>query len=356
MTGLIVRIAGWGCGVLALLALGACEPASGNHRAGGAPDERIIIAGSSTVAPFATRAAEYFGATSEFRIPIVETTGTGGGIRLFCEGDGPETISIATASREMTQSEREYCAGNGVTEFLELPFGSDGIVLINALTGPDLSLTDREIFLALAKTVPVRGRFEANPYQFWSEINPELPDMRIEVYGPPPTSGTRDAFVEIVMRNGARQLPEIAALSDTDPQRFQQIAHTIRTDGHWLDSGENDTQIVQALIRSSSALGVAGYSYLEQSSDRVKPAMINGTLADQDTIMSGEYAVSRSLFLYVKESHYTAVPALLPFLEELYSDVAMGQGGYLTEVGLIPLSEDRRDDVWQSFHIQSPDQ
>lgn len=338
-----------------MLCLAACEPSASTGENAGRTDERIVIAGSSTVAPFVTRAAEYFGATSEFRVPIVETTGTGGGIRLFCEGEGPDTISIATASRRMTESEHEYCASNGVSDFLELPFGSDGIVLISALNGPEIALTDREIFLALAKTVPTRRGLAANPYQFWSEINPELPDMRIEVYGPPPTSGTRDAFTEIVMERGALRLPEIVDLRESDAETYDAVAHTIRTDGHWLDSGENDTQIVQALIRSPSALGVAGYSYLEQSSDRVKSASINGTLPDEVSIMSGDYAVSRSLFLYVKRSHIEQMPALRPFLDELFSDVAMGEGGYLVEVGLIPLSPDDRANVLTISQTETPD-
>ncbi|WP_022694119.1 substrate-binding domain-containing protein [Ponticaulis koreensis] len=347
--------ASFAAGLGLMLCLAACEPSAGSGVDAGRTDERIVIAGSSTVAPFVTRAAEYFGATSEYRVPIVETTGTGGGIRLFCEGDGPDTISIATASRRMTESEQEYCASNGVSDFLELPLGSDGIVLINALNGPEIELTDREIFLALAKTVPTRRGLAANPYQFWSEINPELPDMRIEVYGPPPTSGTRDAFTEIVLERGALRLPEIVDLRESDAETYNAVAHTIRTDGHWLDSGENDTQIVQALIRSPSALGVAGYSYLEQSSDRVKPASVNGTLPDEASIMSGDYAVSRSLFLYVKRSHIEQVPALRPFLDELFSDVAMGEGGYLVEVGLIPLSLDDRANVLTISQSETPD-
>ena len=347
--------ASFAAGLGLTLCLAACEPSAGTGDDAGRTDERIVIAGSSTVAPFVTRAAEYFGATSEYRVPIVETTGTGGGIRLFCEGGGPDTISIATASRRMTESEHEYCASNGVSDFLELPLGSDGIVLITALNGPEIALTDREIFLALAKTVPTRRGLAANPYQFWSEINPELPDMRIEVYGPPPTSGTRDAFTEIVMERGALRLPEIVDLRESDPETYDAVAHTIRTDGHWLDSGENDTQIVQALIRSPSALGVAGYSYLEQSSDRVKPASINGTLPDEVSIMSGDYAVSRSLFLYVKRSHIEQMPALSPFLDELFSDVAMGEGGYLVEVGLIPLSPDDRANVLTISQTETPD-
>ncbi len=311
---------------------------------------RLLVAGSSTVAPFITAAAEYFGATTDFATPVVETTGTGGGFRLFCQGDDFETISIATASRPITRSEEELCAERGVTDYVELQLGNDGIVFINALNGPDLEFTDRDIFLALARTIPnAEGELVSNPYQFWSEVNPDLPDMRIEVYGPPPTSGTRDAFVEIVMERGALALPQLAELKTEDRAAFASISHTVRTDGNWLDAGENDTQIIQALLRNSEAIGVVGFSYLDQSADRVKPALIDGTAPSFDSIVSGDYVVSRSLFLYVKRSHLEALEELSAFLDEVYSEAAMGEGGYLVERGLIPISDPLRAEMRDRF-------
>ena len=311
---------------------------------------RIVIAGSSTVAPFATSAAEYFGVKSDFNMPVVEITGTGGGFKLFCQGNGLNTSSIATASRAITEGERELCASNGVRDVVELDFGRDGIVFMNSLSGPDFELTDREIFLALAKYVPTGdGSLSENPYQFWSEIDPSLPNLRIEVYGPPPTSGTRDALVELAMKNGALSFPELRLLKTNDLPRFRQIYQTIRTDGRWLDAGENDNQIIQSLLRNSGAVGVAGFSYLSQSGDRVKPAKVNGVFPTYDTILSDEYALSRTLFLYVKPSHLADIPAVRGFLREAYSEAALGDIGYLTEKGLIPPTEERRREIHDAF-------
>ncbi|MAP96143.1 MAG: phosphate ABC transporter substrate-binding protein [Ponticaulis sp.] len=312
---------------------------------GGNEDEadRILIAGSSTVAPFVTTAAEYFGASTPFSTPVVETTGTGGGFKLFCQGNDGTTSSIATASRPITAGETELCRKNGVENIVELQLGKDGIVFINALSGPEMALSDRDIFLALAKRVPGENGLIDNPYQYWSELNPELPDIRIEVYGPPPTSGTRDALVSLALEAGALTFPDLRALKMTDKDAFYALAHTVRTDGRWLDSGENDTQIIQALIRNPLAMGVVGFSFLNQSGDRVKPARIDGELPTFETISSGDYALSRSLFLYVKPEHLESRPAVKAFLTEVFSDDAMTDTGYLIEKGLIPpKSQDRR--------------
>lgn len=333
--------------VLVAGVLTSCDSGSGAVRVGGEEtrERQIVIAGSSTIAPFVTTAAEFFAVTSEFNTPIVESTGTGGGFKFFCRGNGAETSSIATASRPITDGERELCERNNVNDVIELEFGRDGIVFINARSGPELRFTDRDLFRALAKTVLVDGVFVENPYEFWSEINPSLPDMRIEVYGPPPTSGTRDALVELVMERGARTFPELAEMEAADHERFKELSHTVRTDGRWLDAGENDTQIIQALIRNPQSVGVAGFSYLDQSGDRVKPAAIDDTIPTFNAITTEHYAVSRSLFLYVKRAHLEAHPELAAFLKEIYSEAAMSSTGYLVEKGLIPPAPDVRQSI-----------
>lgn len=334
-----------------LVGLAACHP-SGSERNEAAYDvqnHRILMAGSSTIAPFITTAAEYFGVTTDFPTPVVETTGTGGGFRIFCSGISLTTSSVATASRPMTDGEKAYCSQNGVSDILELEFGKDGIVLINALDGPDLAFSERDIFLALAKWVPTADGFIENPYQTWSQIDADLPGMKIEIYGPPPTSGTRDAFVELVMEAGADEFEQLMALKQADKLDYLERAHTLRTDGRWLDSGENDSQIIQALARSNEALGVVGFSYLDQNGDRVKAALIDGVHPDFETISKGEYGITRSLFLYVKKEHLEKLPALKAFLDEVYSDAAMGESGYLVEKGLIPLTEKRRAEARRQF-------
>ena len=342
-----------GLGLIMTL-IAACHPVKrdGVNDTGDSHGHRILIAGSSTIAPFITTAAEYFGVTTPNPTPVVETTGTGGGFRIFCSGPGLSTSSIATASRHMTTGEKAYCSKNEVDRVLELEFGGDGIVVINALDAPDLAFSEQDIFLALAKWVPGEGGFIENPYQTWSEINPDLPGMRIEIYGPPPTSGTRDAFVELVMEAGAKGFPEFDSLKARNRSDYRSRVHTLRTDGRWLDSGENDAQIIQALARSDTALGVVGFSYLDQNGDRVKAATIDGIAPSFETISEGDYAITRSLFLYVKQDHLERIPALRAFLDEVYSDAAMGENGYLVEKGLIPLTEKRRTEARRKFMIE----
>lgn len=305
--------------------------------------QKIRIVGSSTVAPFATTVAERFGATTRYPTPIVETTGTGGGFKTFCQKIGPDRPSISDASREITDSERGLCASNGISEITALSIGFDGIVLANARQAPTLDLTKTDVFLALAAHVPDgAGGFRPNPYRKWSDIRPGLPDEPIMVLGPPPTSGTRDAFAELGMEQGALDLPELAALKQADPDAFKLRAHTIRTDGAWIDLGENDTAIIQSLIKTPTAVGVLGYSFLEQNGDRVKAAHLNGVPATFEAIASGDYGLSRSMYIYVKDQNLPLMPGLGEFVKEFVSDQAMGPDGYLLEKGLIPLPEDQR--------------
>jgi phosphate transport system substrate-binding protein len=295
------------------------------------------------VAPFSTTVAEQFGAVSPHPAPIVETTGTGGGFKAFCNAIGPDEPSIINASRKIKDGERALCLDAGITDPFELKIGYDGIVLANAKPGPDLNLTKTEIFTALAAELPDGSDdWQANPHRFWSEINPELPNMRILVSGPPPTSGTRDAFAEIVMERGALGIPEFQALQASDPAAFSARAREIRNDGAWIDSGENDSSIINTLLRNEDSVGVLGYSFLEQNLDRVKGGMIGDVVPSFENISSGKYGVSRSMYVYVKRENLTIVPGLFEFVEEFTQEDAWGPDGYLAEKGLIPLPQDER--------------
>lgn len=309
----------------------------------GAETQKIKIVGSSTVSPFSTSVAEQFGATSQYPTPIVESTGTGGGFKAFCQGIGPNVPSISNASRPIKASERELCASSGVTELVEVKIGFDGIVLANAKTAPDLNLTKEQIYRALAAELPDgEGGWMANPHKTWSDVSSDLPDIDILVSGPPPTSGTRDAFVEIAMEGGAKALPELAALKESDSAEFKRRAHTIRNDGAWIDSGENDTAIVQTLLKSDDSVGILGFSFLEQNRDRIKGAEIAGVPPVFDEIASGNYKISRSMYFYVKKQNLTSVPGIDAYVAEFTSEGAWGPDGYLAEKGLIPLPEAER--------------
>jgi phosphate transport system substrate-binding protein len=305
--------------------------------------QKIKIVGSSTVTPFSTTVAERFGATSPYPTPIVETTGTGGGFKAFCQGVGPDQPSLSNASRPIKASETALCASNGVTDIIPLEIGFDGIVVANSKLGPDFDITKTQLFLALAQDIPDgAGGFKANPYKSWNEVDPGLPDEPITVFGPPPTSGTRDAFVELGMEHGAETLPEMAALKVSDSDAFKERAHTIRTDGAWIDFGENDAAVIQSLVKTPTAIGILGYSFLEQNGDRVKGASLAGVPATFDNINSGQYGLSRVMFVYVKEQNIPLVPGLFDFIAYYTDENAFGPDGYLLEKGLIPLSDSDR--------------
>lgn len=308
--------------------------------------EKIRIVGSSTVAPFSTTAAEQFGAISQHPAPIVETTGTGGGFKAFCRAIGPAEPSIVNASRQMKDGERALCVEAGIIDPVEIKIGYDGIVLANRKSGPVLNLTKAQIFQALAANLPDGdGGWTANPHRQWSDIDPDLPEIRILVSGPPPTSGTRDAFVEIAMEGGARTFELLAALELSDPDAFRARAHEIRNDGAWIDSGENDSTIINTLLRNNDSVGVLGYSFLEQNLDRIKAASVGDTQPTFETIISGDYEVSRSMYFYVKREHLPLVPGLAEFVEEFTQEDAWGPDGYLADKGLIPLMPEERVSV-----------
>ena len=316
----------------------------------------IYIVGSSTVYPFSTVVAERFGRGTEFKTPKVESTGSGGGLKLFCDGVGVDYPDITNSSRAIKASEVDTCASNGVKEVIEVKIGYDGIVFANAMGATAVDLTLGEIFLALAKQVPgeADGDLIDNPYESWAQINPELPDVKIEVLGPPPTSGTRDAFVELAMEGGCRSIPWINDLRSSDSDRYLSICHTIREDGAFIEAGENDNLIVQKLEANPNAFGIFGFSFLDQNAEKVKGAGINGVTPTFDAIADGDYPISRPLFFYAKKAHVGVIPGLREFLREFTSPRAWGEEGYLSERGLIPLPDDERSEVGAAVRNLTP--
>ena len=307
----------------------------------------VYVVGSSTVYPFSTVVAERFGRSSEFKTPKVESTGSGGGLKLFCDGVGVDYPDVTNSSRAIKQSEVDTCAANGVTEIVEVKIGYDGIVLANAIGAPAVSLTRADLFRALAKEVPAEaeGELVENPYKTWADVNPALPATRIEVLGPPPTSGTRDAFVELAMEGGCKTVPWIEALKSSDQNRYKAICHTIREDGAFVEAGENDNLIVQKLEANADAFGIFGFSFLDQNGEKVKGAKIDGVEPTFDAIADGDYPVSRPLYFYVKKAHVDVIPGLRGFLREFTSERAWGEEGYLSDRGLIPMPDDERSEV-----------
>jgi phosphate transport system substrate-binding protein len=270
-----------------------------------------------------------FGRSSRFKTPKIESTGSGGGIKLFCGGVGVRHPDIANSSRRITPSEVETCRANGVAEIVEVKIGYDGIVLANAKSAAPYDVSLRDLFLALAKHVPNptgEAGFVPNPYERWSEIAPALPDAVIEVLGPPPTSGTRDAFLELVMEGGCKTFSSIAALTGDE---LRSACHPLREDGRYIDAGENDNLIVQKLESNPRALGIFGYSFLEQNSDKVRGARVGGVAPEFETIADGSYSISRPLYFYVKKAHIHLIPGIREYLAEFTSDSAWGDGGYL---------------------------
>jgi phosphate transport system substrate-binding protein len=302
----------------------------------------ISVVGSSTVYPFTTTVAEQFGRASggKFKTPKVESTGTGGGIKLFCSGVGIQHPDVVNASRAIKTSEIEACTKAGVKEFIEVKVGYDGIVVANSKKHKLYRLTRAQLYRALAKQLPdpaKAGALIANPHKTWNQIDKSLPAERIEVLGPPPTSGTRDAFLELVMESGCQASGWVKALKDVDEPRFRQICHAIREDGVYVEAGENDNLIVQKLEANPRALGIFGYSFLEQNISQIQGAPVDGVVPTFDNIAAGKYPVSRPLFIYVKRAHLGVVPGLREFVTEYVSERSMGSEGYLADKGLVPL-------------------
>jgi len=314
-------------------AIAMLASASGAHAA----RDYVWAAGSSTVFPFSTRVAENFAKKTGRKAPKVESLGTGGGIKLFCSGSGEGFPDIANASRPMKKSEFDACQQKGVKDIVQIKIGFDGIIVAVDKDGGDYAFKTQHLFLGLASNVLRGGQFVKNPYQTWDEVGAGLPGNRILVYGPPPTSGTRDAFVELAIEAGARQFPTIDAIRSDNEKLFKSKIDPLREDGSWIDAGENDNAIVATLTKTPGALGVFGYSFLEENGDKVKGASVNGVKPTANTISDGSYPLSRSLFIYVKKSMIGVTPGLQEFVNEFVSDAATGRGGYLQGRGLIPL-------------------
>ena len=301
--------------------------------------DSITIVGSSTVYPFTTTVAEQFGRAGKFKTPKVESTGTGGGIKLFCNGVGPQFPDIANASRRIRPAELATCAKNGVKDVIEVKVGYDGIVMAENKSGTSLNLTRKDVYLALAKNVPDPANPNSlipNPYTTWKDVNKALPNTKIEVLGPPPTSGTRDSFVELYLEAGCRNFAWLDALRTQDEPRFKRACDTVREDGAYVEAGENDNLIVQKLSANPSAVGIFGYSFLEENLDKLKGAVVDGVTPTYETIASGKYPASRPLFIYVKKAHVNVIPGIAEFLAEYTSEKALGEEGYLADKGLIP--------------------
>jgi len=324
----------------------------GNIQAAGR--DTISVVGSSTVYPFATVVAEKFGKKTEFKTPKIESTGSGGGMKLFCSGLGVSSPDITNASRGIKKSEYNKCIKNGVTDITEVHIGFDGIAIANSKESELFSLTRKDLFLALGLKVPNPDGSQTlvdNPYQTWNEVNPELPALRIEVLGPPPTSGTRDAFSELALEGGCKQFDWIKAMKKYDKAAYKTLCHSIREDGHYIEAGENDNLIVQKLERNPNALGIFGYSFLEQNDDKVQGSIIEGQSPEFETIADGSYPISRPLFFYVKNAHAASIPGMKEYLKEFTSEAAMGDEGYLLDKGLIPLSAEARADLRENVSM-----
>lgn len=330
--------------IIAVAGIAAITMASAMTSAAEARDQ-IRIVGSSTVFPFSTTVAEQFGKISDFKTPVVESTGSGGGFKLFCSGLGTEHPDMTNSSRQIKQSEVDRCAKNGVVDITEVKVGFDGIVIANSKAAPQQTLTLRQIYLALAKDVPNDAdgaTLIPNPHRNWSDIDPSLPDRPIEVLGPPPTSGTRDAFAELVLEGGCRRYPGIKAMMKVDKERYKAVCHAIREDGAYVEAGENDVLIVQKLVANANAFGIFGFSFLDQNTDRIQGSLINQVEPTFETISEGAYPISRPLYFYVKDAHVGVIPGMVEFISAFANDRAWGPDGYLADKGLIPLSDDAR--------------
>ena len=342
--------------------------------------DSVSIVGSSTVYPFATVVAERFGRSSTFKAPKIESTGSGGGLKLFCKGVGANTPDITNASRRIKKSEYDACQSNGVKDIVEVLVGYDGIAIANSTKASQFKLSRKDLYLALAKDVPGEdGKLMANPHKTWKDVNPALPATRIEVLGPPPTSGTRDAFAELALGGGAQAIPDLKTLRGLKAEQvgeikaimaklgmpagvyvalaqkkgkapkgkdvFKTVAYAVREDGAYIEAGENDNLIVQKLEANPDALGIFGFSFLEENGDKVRGSSVDGVVPGFDSIASGDYPVSRPLYFYIKGAHVGKIPGIQEYAAAFTSNKAMGEDGYLPEKGLIPLSDEELQQV-----------
>lgn len=316
--------------------------------------DQIRVVGSSTVYPFTTAVAEQFGKSTGLKTPVIESTGTGGGAKIFCEGVGVDKADATNASRRMKKSEFELCAKNGVKDIIELVVGYDGLTIAQSKAGTPIKVTMAQVFLALAEQVPgADGKLVANPYKNWSDIDPSLPATKIEVLGPPPTSGTRDSFHELVMEAGAKQIAALKDLEKSDAKAFEKLWKSIRKDGAYVEAGENDNVIVQKLEANKNAFGIFGYSFLEENAAKLRGVALDGVAPDADTIANGSYKGARLLYVYFKKAHIGVIPGLDKFIAEYLSEKALGSDGYLARKGLVTLPKDKLEATRKSVLAHS---
>ncbi len=321
---------------VSMLALSACQDQASSGGSGDARDE-ISIVGSSTVFPFAKLVAEEYIANGEnIKAPVLESTGTGGGLDRFCKGIGTNTPDITNASRRIKKSEFDKCQANGVTDIIEIQVGIDGIAMAQSISGPDVKLTVKDVYAALA----AKPFGKEQTAEKWSDVNPALPDLAISVYGPPPSSGTRDAFEELIMEAGCKTDPAMKALKDSDKDLYKETCHEIRNDTKFQEQGENDNLIVGKLSANPNSMGVFGYSYMEENADKVRGISMDDNAPTYDSIASGDYPGARPLFIYVKKAHIDKIPGIKEFITEFVE--AGVAGSYLAKIGLIASPDDVR--------------
>ncbi len=313
--------------------------------------DQIRVVGSSTVYPFTTAVAEQLGKTGGVKTPVVESTGTGGGMKLFCAGVGVEHPDATNASRRMKKSELEMCQKNGVKDVVEVIVGYDGISVAQSKDGPAIKLTLPQLFMAIAKDVPgADGKLIPNPNKTWSDIDSSLPNVKIEVLGPPPTSGTRDALHELLLEKGAEGIPALAALKKTDAKAFEAAWKSLREDGAYVEAGENDNLIVQKLTANKNAFGIFGYSFLDENTARLRGVSLNNVAPTYDNIADDKYPGSRLLYVYVKKQHVGVVPGIDKFVAEYVSPKAIGEDGYLARKGLVTLPKAEAEKIRKSVN------
>lgn len=307
--------------------------------------DQLYVVGSSTVYPFATVVAENFGQKSGMKVPKIESTGSGGGMKLFCKGLGTQHPDITNASRRVKKKEFKKCQKNGI-DFVEVKVGYDGIVIANSKKSPVMALTKKQIFLALGKDVPEGnkegGKLIPNPNKKWSDVDPSLPNIAIEVLGPPPTSGTRDAFQELAIEGGCKAFPELKAIKKQDKKKYKSICRAVREDGPFIEAGENDNLIVQKLVENPNAFGVFGFSFLLENADKIQGSTVNGAAPTMAAIADKSYGISRPLYFYVKSAHLDVIPGMREYVAEFTAPDTWGPGGYLEERGMIPMPDEER--------------
>ncbi len=307
--------------------------------------DQLYVVGSSTVYPFATVVAENFGQKTGMKVPKIESTGSGGGMKLFCKGLGTQHPDITNASRRVKKKEFKNCQKNGI-DFVEVKVGYDGIVIANSKKSPVMALTKKQIFLALGKDVPEGnkegGKLIPNPNKKWSDVDPSLPNIAIEVLGPPPTSGTRDAFQELAIEGGCKAFPELKAIKKQDKKKYKSICRAVREDGPFIEAGENDNLIVQKLVENPNAFGVFGFSFLLENADKIQGSTVNGAAPTMAAIADKSYGISRPLYFYVKSAHLDVIPGMREYVAEFTAPDTWGPGGYLEERGMIPMPDEER--------------